>query len=56
LIIRRIQPQHALEGSIGFIETLQAPQAQSVSVHAAEKRAVVRKPPWQKAVESLAEG
>ena len=56
LIVGGIQPQHALENLLGFLEPAQAPKAQPKSIHAAEKWPIVDPPPGKQTIKAFTEG
>jgi hypothetical protein len=53
LIVGGIQPQHAPENLLGFLEPAQAPKTQPKSIHAAEKWGVVDPPPGKQTIEAF---
>ena len=52
LVVGRVEPEHPREDTLRLIKTSQAPETQSVSVQAAQKRPVIDVSPGQQAIES----
>jgi len=55
LIVRGIEPQHAIEDVPRFGLSIEAPQAQSIAVHTAQKGALVDQAPRKQTVKTVAE-
>src|SRR3989304_756325 len=56
LVVGRVEPEHPVERALGLLESIEAPEAQSEAVHAAEERPVVDMAPRQQAIEGVAQG
>jgi hypothetical protein len=55
LIVRRVQPEHPIKDTPGFLEAAQAPKAQTESVHATEEWPIINPAPWQHPVKTRTE-
>jgi hypothetical protein len=51
LVVHRIEPQHSLEDTLGFLEPIEPPEAQAIPVHAPQEGPVADQAPGQQAVE-----
>jgi len=55
-VVGRVEPEHPVEHALGLLEPIEAPEAQSEAVHAAEQWPVVDMAPQQQAIEVVAQG
>jgi len=55
-VVGRVEPEHPVEHALGLLEPIEAPEAQSETVHAAEQWPVVDMAPRQQAIEVVAQG